>query len=139
MPILTEWGIQQSAAFDESKGDGEAAETRRGRLGAVPSCRPRRCVAGDRARSRGARDADAVVVTAAARVASALRPEDTVARLDGDVFGALLTVPRELVPQVVERVQRAIGSPYSVSGTQCTIRSVCGVVSIDSSESVNAA
>jgi len=87
----------------------------------------------------GVAAADELLVTAAARLASVLRPEDTVARLDGDVFGALLTVPRELVHQVVERVQKAIGSPYTVGGAHYTVRAVCGIVTIDSHEDVSAA
>jgi diguanylate cyclase (GGDEF)-like protein len=81
---------------------------------------------------------DELLVAAAARLASVLRPEDTVARLDGDVFGALLTVPRELVQQVVERVQRAVGSTYTIAGAQCVIHSVCGVVSIDPDDAADA-
>ena len=88
--------------------------------------------------AHGTAAADELLVTAAARLTSVLRPEDVVARIDGDVFGALLTVPRELVQQVVDRVQRAIGSPYSVSGAQYTMRAVCGVVPIDDAEPVPA-
>ncbi|HET6910036.1 MAG TPA: bifunctional diguanylate cyclase/phosphodiesterase [Mycobacteriales bacterium] len=88
--------------------------------------------------AHGTAAADELLVTAAARLTSVLRPEDVVARIDGDVFGALLTVPRELVQQVVDRVQRAIGSPYSVGGAQYTMRAVCGVVTIDDNESVPA-
>lgn len=88
--------------------------------------------------AHGTAAADELLVTAAARLTSVLRPEDVVARIDGDVFGALLTVPRELVQQVVDRVQRAIGSPYSVGGAQYTMRAVCGVVTIDDNEFVPA-
>jgi diguanylate cyclase (GGDEF)-like protein len=83
--------------------------------------------------------ADEMLVAVAARLASVLRPEDTVARLDGDVFGALLqNLPRELAQQVVERVQVAVGSTYSVAASQYDIGAVCGVVTINPLESLAA-
>src|SRR4051794_22194084 len=82
---------------------------------------------------------DEMLVAVAARLSSVLRPEDIVARLDGDVFGALLpNLPRELVQQVVERVQRAVGSTYSIGGGHYDVGAVCGVVSIDPTEPVSA-
>ena len=84
--------------------------------------------------------ADEMLVAVAARLSSVLRPEDVVARLDGDVFGALLqNLPRELSHQVVERVQRAVASTYSVGGSTYDIGAVCGVVTIDPTETVSAA
>ena len=89
--------------------------------------------------SHGPVVADEMLVAVAARLASVLRPEDMVARLDGDVFGALLrTLPSELVQPVVERVQRAVASTYSVGGGRYDVGVVCGVVSIDPAESVTA-
>ena len=83
--------------------------------------------------------ADEMLVAVAARLTSVLRPEDTVARLDGDVFGALLqNLPRELAQQVVERVQHAVGSTYSVAGATYDIGAACGVVTIDPAETVSA-
>ena len=83
--------------------------------------------------------ADEMLVAVSARLASVLRPEDAVARLHGDVFGALLvTLPRDLVQPVVERVQRAVTSTYSVGDGRYDIGAVCGVVSIDPGESAGA-
>jgi diguanylate cyclase (GGDEF)-like protein len=83
--------------------------------------------------------ADEMLVAVAARLTSVLRPEDSVARLDGDVFGALLqNLPRELAQQVVERVQRALGASYSLGGARYDIGAVCGVVSIDPLEPTSA-
>lgn len=83
---------------------------------------------------------DEMLVAVAARLGSVLRPEDTVARLDGDVFGALLeTVPRDLVQHVVERVHQAVASGYSLSGGRYVIGAVTGVVSLDAHDKVAAA
>jgi diguanylate cyclase (GGDEF)-like protein len=83
--------------------------------------------------------ADEMLIAISARLTSVLRPEDTVARLDGDVFGALLqNLPRELLQQVVERVQGAVGSTYSVGGGRYDVGAVCGVVGIDPLESISA-
>ena len=90
--------------------------------------------------AHGAMAADELLVAVAARFGSVLRPEDTVARLDGDVFGALLpSLPSELVQTVVERVQRAIASSYSVGAGRYDVDAVCGVVSIDPTEPASAA
>ena len=83
---------------------------------------------------------DEMLVAVAARLGSVLRPEDVVARLDGDVFGALLqTVPRELVQHVVARVHDAVAATYSVGGVHYTIGAACGVVSLDTQDGVTAA
>ena len=83
--------------------------------------------------------ADEMLVAVAARLTSVLRPEDTVARLDGDVFGALLeNLPHELLQQVVERVHSTVGSTYSVGGDRYDVGVVCGVVGIDAAESISA-
>jgi diguanylate cyclase (GGDEF)-like protein len=90
--------------------------------------------------THGAAAGDAMLVAVAARFAGALRPEDVLARVDGNVFGALLqTVPRDLVFELIERLQRAVASTYSVGGLRHTIESVCGLVRLDADQGVAAA
>ena len=90
--------------------------------------------------AHGPTTSDELLVAVAARLGSVLRPEDVVARLDGDVFGALLqTVPRELVQHVVERVHAAVAATYSVAGGNHTIGASCGVASLEGEHTLTAA
>jgi len=89
--------------------------------------------------AHGPTTSDEMLVAVGARLSSVLRPEDTVARLDGDVFGALLqTVPRELVQHVVERVHAAVAATYSVAGTTYAIGAACGVVILETGDTLGA-
>jgi diguanylate cyclase (GGDEF)-like protein len=90
--------------------------------------------------TQGAAAGDAMLVAVAARFAGALRPEDVLARVDGNVFGALLqTVPRDLIFELIGRLQRAVAATYSFGGLRHAIESRCGVVCLDTTEGVDAA
>ncbi len=57
---------------------------------------------------------DELLTHVASRLASVLRPEDTIARLGGDEFGVLLPAVRDAVAanEVAERIRGALGLPF---------------------------
>ena len=81
---------------------------------------------------------DQMLIAVAARVAGALRPEDTIARINGDVFAALLEgVPSELVREVAQRVLTSVEARYSVGSDIDRLNAACGLVTLLPGESAD--
>jgi len=84
--------------------------------------------------------ADELLLAVASRVAGALRPHDAVARVDGDVFAALLEgVPRELVTDVAQRVVASVKAYYAIAGEVQVVDVACGLVTVAPDEEVDGA
>jgi diguanylate cyclase (GGDEF)-like protein len=82
---------------------------------------------------------DQLLIAVSRRIASALRPGDTLGRIDGDVFAALLeTVPQSLAGDVAQRVLRSIRPPYDIDGKSLNVAFSCGLASIEADETVDA-
>ena len=78
------------------------------------------------------RDAgDEVLLQVARRILGAVRPEDTVARMDGDNFVILLEVTSDEtdVLAIAERVARAVTPPISMDDTEVSVTVSIGVAS----------
>jgi diguanylate cyclase (GGDEF)-like protein len=88
----------------------------------------------------GAGAADELLLAVSARVAGVLRPHDAVARIDGDVFAALLEgVPRELVQDVASRVVASVKTAYAVGGEVHVVDIACGLVTVAAGDPVDPA
>jgi diguanylate cyclase (GGDEF)-like protein len=77
----------------------------------------------------GHRVGDELLVAVAERLGEALRPGDTLARVSGDEFVAVcedLSAPAQ-ADAVVVRLYAALERPFSMSGTELTIRASVGV------------
>jgi diguanylate cyclase len=84
--------------------------------------------------------ADELLLAVASRVAGALRPHDAVARVDGDVFAALLEgVPLELVSDVAQRVVASVKAYYAIAGEVHVVDVACGLVTVAADEQVDGA
>lgn len=72
---------------------------------------------------------DLVLTEVARRIRSALRPEDTVARLAGDEFVTICEGPLDarLARQLAERIHRRVVEPVSVLGVEVTVSTSIGV------------
>lgn len=72
---------------------------------------------------------DAVLVETARQLRSAVRPDDTVARLGNDEFVVLCPdVPPDHAPPLIERIQRAAGAKLEVPGGRLTVRGSIGAI-----------
>ncbi len=79
--------------------------------------------------SLGHKAGDLLLKTVAGRLQDSVRESDTVARLSGDEFVALLTeYPDEaLTPQVTERIMRAVAQPVLLEGKEFFVTCSIGV------------
>ncbi|SFM81803.1 bifunctional diguanylate cyclase/phosphodiesterase [Rugamonas rubra] len=79
--------------------------------------------------SLGHKAGDLLLKTVAGRLQDSVRESDTVARLSGDEFVALLTEhPDEaLTPQVTERIMRAVAQPVLLEGKEFFVTCSIGV------------
>ena len=75
---------------------------------------------------------DELLVAAASRLATCVRPGDTIARLGGDEFAVLLEDVDAMadVVVVVERISEAIGAPFHVSGRDVFVGVSIGIASV---------
>jgi diguanylate cyclase (GGDEF)-like protein len=73
---------------------------------------------------------DAVLVGAAERLMTSLRPSDTAARLGGDEFAVLLVdIPEEHIGVVADRIVTNLTQPLEVAGEELTVGASLGVAS----------
>jgi diguanylate cyclase (GGDEF)-like protein len=79
--------------------------------------------------SLGHKAGDVLLMTIASRLHGAVRESDTVARLSGDEFVAILSEhPDEsLSPDVVNRIMRALAQPMTLEGKEYTVTCSIGV------------
>ena len=78
--------------------------------------------------SLGHHAGDLVLTTVAARLQSAVRPEDTVARLAGDEFVVLCPGSDPAAARAMAvRLQQVLGAPFSVLGTELALSAAIGV------------
>ncbi len=72
---------------------------------------------------------DELLVVLGRRLQRCVRPSDTVARLGGDEFGVLLDGIRNAndAIRIVERIQEALNSPFSLSGNEVFISASIGI------------
>ena len=72
---------------------------------------------------------DRLLEIAAARLARAVRPEDTVARLGGDEFAVLLTDVRDasVAIEAAERIRAVLGEPFHLDGMTLQVEASIGV------------
>ena len=72
---------------------------------------------------------DRLLEIAAARLARAVRPEDTVARLGGDEFAVLLTDVRDasVAMEAAERIRAVLGEPFHLDGMTLQVETSIGV------------
>ncbi|HEX9564532.1 MAG TPA: EAL domain-containing protein [Gemmatimonadaceae bacterium] len=75
---------------------------------------------------------DALLVAAAGRLTTCVRPGDTIARLGGDEFAVLLEDVNDMTDVVVvaERISAAIRTPFHVSGRDVFIGVSIGIASV---------
>jgi diguanylate cyclase (GGDEF)-like protein/PAS domain S-box-containing protein len=75
---------------------------------------------------------DELLVAAAARLTTCVRPGDTIARLGGDEFAVLLEDVNDLTDVVVvaDRITAAIRAPFHVSGRDVFIGVTIGIASV---------
>jgi diguanylate cyclase (GGDEF)-like protein len=83
--------------------------------------------------SLGHKAGDLLLKTVAARLQSSVRESDTVARLSGDEFVAILSEYPEaaLSPDVVQRVMNAVAQPVLLEGKEFFVTCSIGVASYD--------
>jgi diguanylate cyclase (GGDEF)-like protein len=85
----------------------------------------------------GAATADELLLAVGARVAGALRPDDTIARINGDVFAALLgKVPASLAREVAQRLLVTVTASYAVGPNTHILDAVCGLATVEPHEDV---
>jgi diguanylate cyclase (GGDEF)-like protein/PAS domain S-box-containing protein len=78
--------------------------------------------------SMGHKAGDVLLMTVAARLRSALRDTDTVARLSGDEFVAILSEDKEaLAPEVLQRVMDAVAQPVLLGNREFIVTCSVGV------------
>jgi diguanylate cyclase (GGDEF)-like protein/PAS domain S-box-containing protein len=78
--------------------------------------------------SLGHHAGDLVLTTVAARLLSAVRPQDTVARLAGDEFVVLCpNTTAAAAVATATRLQQVLGAPFPVLGTELTVAAAIGV------------
>jgi len=83
---------------------------------------------------------DDLLLAVAARIGGALRPHDAIARIDGDVFGALLDgVPCQLVNDVAQRVVSSVKAYYAIGGEVHVVDVACGLVTVPPGQEIDAA
>lgn len=78
----------------------------------------------------GHRVGDLVIASIGARIKSTLRPEDTLSRFSGDIFGVLLD-PVDSVQDVIQicnRIQAAISAPLELEGNVLNVHATTGIV-----------
>lgn len=80
---------------------------------------------------------DELLVAAAARVTTCVRPGDTIARLGGDEFAVLLEDVNDMtdVEQVAERISAALRAPFRASGRDVFIGVSIGIASVNLGDS----
>ncbi len=79
--------------------------------------------------SLGHRVGDRLLVAIAERLASCLRPSDTLARLDGDEFAVLLEDTRttHIATRIAERIQRELSQPFQVESHEVFTAASIGI------------
>ena len=79
--------------------------------------------------SLGHRSGDELLIVAARRLQTCLRPGDTAARLGGDEFIVLLDGIGDVrdAVQVAQRIAKALGSPIKVAGRQMVVSTSIGI------------
>lgn len=79
--------------------------------------------------SVGVATGDTILITLARRLTRLMRPQDTLARLDGDQFGLLLVSTRspEEAMDVAEAVKRALAAPISFGGRELRLTASIGL------------
>jgi diguanylate cyclase (GGDEF)-like protein len=79
--------------------------------------------------SLGHRSGDELLIIAARRLQTCLRPGDTAARLGGDEFIVLLDRIGDVgdAVQVAQRIAKALGSPIKVAGRQMVVSTSIGI------------
>jgi diguanylate cyclase (GGDEF)-like protein len=81
---------------------------------------------------------DEVLLTAAHRLRSTVRPEDTVARLGGDEFAVCAPrMTREGLKSLIQRIDAALAEPHGVHGESLLIRGSVGSYLATAGESVS--
>ncbi|MFD2365776.1 EAL domain-containing protein [Pseudoduganella sp. GCM10020061] len=79
--------------------------------------------------SMGHKAGDVLLMTVAARLRSALREHDTVARLSGDEFVVIVSATEEqaLTPMIVERLMESVAQPVMLGTKEFTVSCSIGV------------
>jgi len=85
--------------------------------------------------SLGHKAGDILLKTVAQRLSGSVRESDTVARLSGDEFVAILSESTEapLTPDVVQRVMNAVAQPIMLEGKEFIVTCSIGVAAYDGS------
>jgi diguanylate cyclase (GGDEF)-like protein/PAS domain S-box-containing protein len=85
--------------------------------------------------SLGHKAGDILLKTVAQRLSGSVRESDTVARLSGDEFVAILSESAEapLTPDVVQRVMNAVAQPIMLEGKEFLVTCSIGVAAYDGS------
>ena len=80
--------------------------------------------------SLGHEAGDYLLIEVASRIASCLRPEDTVARFGGDEFVVLLEGTKNVAEAVAvaERISRELGTPFAVDSQEIFVTTSTGIV-----------
>jgi diguanylate cyclase (GGDEF)-like protein/PAS domain S-box-containing protein len=79
---------------------------------------------------------DSLLLTVSRRLARALQPQDTLARIGGDQFGILIPAaqdPREIA-RFAEHVRHSLRAPIRIAGQEIVLTSSIGVAVYDGSE-----